>query len=188
MLDTIKLKALKIFLHSRISGKYSTDTGKKEHTKEQTIVNTDEFDKIVKVLFEFKEELEIKRYTMDDFNKQKHSQLTDMVIFYYTVLTETLLKFIGEDDLISETFLSLCILTYLSEEKSVLKFDQDGYELIEIFKAQNFDKELLYKLFKLSGILVDELSEAKYSSINTGVVTKSNKRNRNRANRKKRTR
>jgi len=162
MLTIEKIKVLKIFLHSRLSGKYAVVTEKQEHTEAMLIVDDKSFDIARNTLKLVLKQLTDDKLTIELLNNGRPSLVRNSMIYYYELALEALKKYSNEGELIIETFLALCIISYLADEKEIMNVPYSPMELINIFESQNYDRKILFKMHAAAIQIVDDVNNADY--------------------------
>ena len=176
MLTANKIKVLNIFIHSRLSGKYAVDTDDTQYTEDNLIVNNDSFNNVKKQLETVLQELTSNNLTIDYLNKTPPSLIRDSMVYYYEIALKTLKRYIDDGELLIETFLALCIISYLSDEKEIIQVPYSPTELIDIFESQNYDKKILFKMHNAAVEIVDAISKADYMKYLKSLKPKSKSR------------
>ena len=176
MLTSDKLKVLKIFIHSRLSGKYAISTEIKEHTEDILINDNKLFNKVRDTLKFTLKQLNDDKYTIELLNNGRPSIIRDSMIYYYEIALKALKKYINEGELIIETFLALCILSYLADEKEILSIPYSAMELIDIFEKQNYDRVILFNMHKAAVEIIDAVNKADFSKYLRSLKPKKKKK------------
>ena len=176
MLTNEKIKVLKIFLHSRLSGKYAVVTDRQEHTEEILIKDNESFDIARKTLKLVLKQLTDDKFTIELLNNGRPSLIRDAMIYYYELALNALKKYSNEGELIIETFLALCIISYLADEKEIINVPYSPTELIDIFESQNYDRKILFKMHAAAIQIVDDINNADYSKYLKSLKPKVNRK------------
>jgi len=186
-LCSIKLVALKMFIHSRLTGKASgyvkyptslNDTivvlsDKDEVSEEQktrTYLNDTKKEEILnKEISKLIIKLEEKNYTSDYFNNNQHrftKLYYNSLSYYYDVAKSVLEK--KYDDEILETLVGLSIISFLVLEKDIIDKEDiliNPIKLINMFEEKSLEdgnQSLIVEMIAIGGEIVEKVSKSSY--------------------------
>lgn len=154
-----------MFAHSRFVGKM-TEKAKEESVKEN-IINDEE--KVLQTkICEIAKTLEEDNLTIDVLNSIPNGFMASQLTYYYNVCLNTFNKHVKKGDSVVESIVGLNILSYLSDEKTVVKKSSDAniLELLSCYEKESKpeDKAIVYKMIEVAGHIVEALEKANYSA------------------------
>lgn len=162
MISQNKAIALTIFIHSRLSGKY-TDTNENN----VSIVNdTEDKELLEDQLGELYNNLTTDCYTFDSLIVMKKSVTLEIRRFYYQIAINTYTKNLSEGDEKIDQLIALSILSYLSIEKNIGTLDGDILELIAIYEKQKDEKDLISKMMRIGTEIVEAVEKSDFMKRN----------------------
>jgi len=206
MLTQGKLVVIMIFMHTRLSGKFTAlpinpdekikpDLQSDDTTfsidgqdyKDYVMIQDPEKQKYVeKEMQDLETNFYDKGFTLKYFENMSDGLVRDQLIHYYNVCLNEFSKHIKQDDLIQENLIVLGILIEILLEKEIGKFDVSPTVLCDIYHKEIRKEPHKLKLFRdmlaTGEAIVRKLDKADY----TRYIK--NKRNANKGKRKKRRR
>lgn len=176
MLTNDKIKGLSIFMHSRLSGKYTS----KDLIKGSVIDDEVKSKELYIEIQELIKDLEDQKLTVDDLSLYPESYYKQMIIHYYDVALKEMERYIKSGEEMIEGVIALSILSYILQEKQVanLLTDKTPSDLMEFFEKSDSDRRLVYKMIDVGTKIVEAVQKANYTLYikKTKKRTKSRKR------------
>lgn len=172
MLSSNKLIALKMFIHSRMTGKFTVPV-KQENDENLGIVIADK-DKCSKVNEDIKaieRNLRLEGYTVERLKNMPNSYITSLIYDYYMVLLKEYEKLIfvdkenPENNLVIDGVIGLSMLSTIYDEKGIS--DGSGFKYMDVLEAfenkeKNNNREMVFKMHEVARKLMEKIDKYEF--------------------------
>ncbi len=172
MLSPNKINALKIFIHTRLSGNYTEYINEEDRFKSNVFVEQIVSDTIRNQVLTIKESLETKGYTVNDLNNMPEGPNTYYTYMYYKNMVDTYNKHTimgkNEDDkIVIEGVVALALLSYLYDEKNIIRdTDENLIEILSKFESKDTSRrDIVFRMHKIAAAIYDNLNTYKVKLI-----------------------
>ena len=159
MLTPNKIRALRIFAHSRLTGAFTAEPSPENIEVIQSnneLKKNDLFKEIALSVTQIVQALEKENLTINYLNNLPHNLITYQMVHYYKTAAKILNNAIPQDDYVIDGIIGISILTYIQNEKNVSDDPFDYNKIIENYElVGRKDKNYLTIIRKMQSIAFD---------------------------------
>lgn len=173
MLSPNKITALKIFIHTRLSGNHTDYINEEDRFKSNVFVEQVVSDTIRDQVLGIKETLGNKGYTINDLNEMHDGADSFYIYMYYKNMVDTYNKYTimgknEEDKIVIEGVVGLALLSLLYDEKNIVRdIDEDLIDILSKFENKDTSRrDVVFRMHKIASSIYDNLNKYK-AKINT---------------------
>lgn len=168
MLSRNKIIALKIFVHTRLSGNHTDYINEEDKYKSNVFVEQIVSDTIRDQVLEIKDSLSEKKYTISDLNNMPDGPDAYYIYMYYKDMVDTYNKLTlytgnDEDKIVIEGVIGLALLSLLYDEKNIERdTNLDVISILSKFESKDTSRrDVVFRMHKISSIIYESLNKKK---------------------------
>lgn len=168
MLSKNKIMALKIFIHTRLSGNHTDYINEEDKYKSNVFVEQVVSDTIRDQVLDIKDELAKNKYTILDLNNMPDGPDAYFIYMYYKDMVDvynklTLYTGNDEDKIVIEGVIGLALLSLLYDEKNMKRdIDADVLSILSKFESKDTSRrDVVFRMHKIAATIYESLNKKK---------------------------
>ena len=168
MLSQNKIKALKIFIHTRLTGNHTDFINEEDRYKSNVFVEQIVSDNIRDQVLDIKDKLASNGYTIADLNNMPDGPDAYYIYMYYKCMVDTYNKHTvmgkNEDDkIVIEGVVGLALLSLLYDEKNIKRdTDENILDILSKFEDKTTSRrDVVFRMHKIANDIYVNLNNIK---------------------------